>query len=84
MATSTSVWKSSPRTRKKPGPDWTVTDQDRKFQRPIKTATAVQSSVFEIFKNLKTDIRPVLTGPNRSFQLILGMILVVILFKFSY
>jgi hypothetical protein len=26
----TSVWKSSPGTGKRPGPDWTITGQDRK------------------------------------------------------
>ena len=40
-----SVCKSSYKTGKRPRLDWTTTDQDWKFARPIKTITAVQSSV---------------------------------------
>ena len=32
-----SVWKSSPGTTQRLGPDWAVTDQDWKFQGPVKT-----------------------------------------------
>ena len=58
----TSAWKSSLGTAKRPGLDWTQTGQDRKFPRPSKTVTAVQSSVSQDFGNLKTDERLVLTG----------------------
>ena len=51
----TSVWKSSPKTGKKPRPDRTITDQDRKISGPIKTATTVRSSVHLHLANLKTD-----------------------------
>src|SRR5271168_4084542 len=57
-----SAWKSSLGTAKRPGLDWTQTSQDRKFPRPSKTATAVQSSVSQDFGNFKTDERLVLTG----------------------
>ena|SRR5271168_2900820 len=57
-----SAWKSSLGTAKRPGLDWTLTSQDRKFPRPSKTATAVQSSVSQDFGNFKTDERLVLTG----------------------
>jgi hypothetical protein len=50
-----SVWKSSPGTGERPGPDWTVTSQDRKKSRPVKTVTAVQSSVFQYAGNSKLD-----------------------------
>src|SRR5271168_1452822 len=61
MATS-SAWKSSLRTAKRPGLDWTQTGQDRKIPRPSKTVTAVQSSVSQDFGNVKTDEILVLTG----------------------
>src|SRR5271168_3772088 len=57
-----SAWKSSLRTAKRPGLDWTQTGQDRKFPRPSKTVTAVQSSVSQDFGNVKTDEILVLTG----------------------
>src|SRR5271168_411414 len=63
-----SAWKSSLGTAKRPGLDWTQTGQDRKFPRPLKTATAVQSSVSQDLGNFKTGERPVLTGFNQSFQ----------------
>src|SRR5271155_2956072 len=59
---SDSAWKSSLGTAKRPGLDWTQTGQDRKFPRPSKTVTAVQSSVSQDFGNFKTDERLVLTG----------------------
>src|SRR5271168_3941342 len=56
-----------------PGPAWpcttlTITDQDRKITRPIKTATAVQSSVHRQFEKLKTDQRLVPTSLNWSLH----------------
>jgi hypothetical protein len=60
-----SAWKSSPKTGKRPRPDRTLTDQDRKISRPIKTATAVWSSVPLHLAKLKTDqnrFKPVVTG----------------------
>jgi hypothetical protein len=63
-----SAWKSSLRTAKRPGLDRTQTSQDRKFPRPSKTATAVQSSVSQDFGNFKTNEKPVLTGLNQSFD----------------
>ena len=60
-----SVWKSSYKTGKRPRPDRTWTDQDRKFSGPIKTASAVRSSVSCIFRIFKTDenrSQPVSTG----------------------
>ena len=39
-----SAWKFGPKTAKKPRPNRTGTDQDRKFEGPTKTETAV--SVF--------------------------------------
>ena len=57
---STSVRRSSLKTGKRPRPDQTKTDQDRKFSRPIKTRTAVRSSVHRRSRKLKTGQRPVL------------------------
>jgi len=60
-----SVWTSSYKTGKRPRPDRTKTDQDRRFSRPIKTVTAVRSSVpchFKIFKTDKNRSQPVSTG----------------------
>src|ERR1700678_240838 len=42
---TTSAWKSSLGTAKRPGLDWTQTGQDRKLPRSSKTVYAVQSSV---------------------------------------
>ena len=56
---TTSAWKSSPKTGKRPRLDWTKTAEDRKFPGPSKTATAVRSSVSNDFGNFKTDKRPV-------------------------
>jgi len=55
-----SVWRSSLKTGKRPRLDRTKTDQDRKFSGPIKTITAVRSSVHVHFRNLKTEQRLVL------------------------
>ena len=55
-----SVWRSSLKTGKRPRPDQTKTDQDWKFLRPIKTVTAVQSSVHLYFGKWKTGKRLVL------------------------
>ena len=60
-----SVWKSSYKTGNRPGPDRTLTDQDRKFSGPIKTVTAVWSLVhhhFQIFKTDENRLQPVSTG----------------------
>src|SRR5277367_2904262 len=57
--TTTSAWRSSLKTGKKPRPDWTRTDQDLKILRLVKTGTAVRSSVFHNFKIYKTGKRPV-------------------------
>ena len=54
-----SVWRSSLKTGKRPWPDRTKTDQDRKFSRLIKTVTAVRSSVHRHSRKLKTGQRPV-------------------------
>ena len=54
-----SVWKSSLGTAKRPRPDWTSTDQDRKNDGPVKTATAVRSPVHRNFGFVKTDEKPV-------------------------
>jgi hypothetical protein len=62
---TSSAWKSSPKTGKRLRPDWTLTDQDRKISGPIKTATAVRSSVPLHLAKLKTDqnrFKPVVTG----------------------
>src|SRR5271168_2508918 len=50
-----SALKSSYKTGKKPRLDRTTTDQDRKTSRPVRTVTAVRSSVHPFSKNLKTD-----------------------------
>ena len=50
-----SVWKSSYKTGKKPRPNRTLTDQDRKFPGPLKTVNPVRSSVYCYFKISKTD-----------------------------
>ena len=63
-----SVWKSGHRTGKRLWPDQTMTDQDRKLWGPVKTVTAVQSTVLHIFENLKTEQRPVKTGLNWSSE----------------
>ncbi len=55
-----SVCRSSYKTGIRPEKDRTLTDQDRKFPGPIKTVTAVQSSVHHYFSFPKTDQRPVL------------------------
>jgi len=55
-----SVWRSSLKTRKRPRPDRTKTDQDQKFSRPIKTVTMVRSAVHRHSQKLKTGQRPVL------------------------
>jgi len=61
VATKTfSVWRSSLKTGKRPRPDWTKTNQDRKFSGPIKTITMVRSSVYRHSQKLKTRQRPVL------------------------
>ena len=56
---SSSAWKSSLKTAKKPRLNRTQTFQDRKFPGPSKTATAVWSSVPQDFGNFKTNKRPV-------------------------
>ena len=63
-----SAWKSGLGTAKRPRLNRTKTDQDRKFPGPIKTVTAVWSSVYHHSENLKTDQRPVSTSWNRSLQ----------------
>ena len=50
-----SAWRSSYKTGKRLGLDWTLTTQDQKIERPIKTTTAVWSSVHQHFKILKTE-----------------------------
>ena len=51
----TSAWKSSPKTGKKLRLDQTRPHWDHKFLGPVKTTTAVRSSVFGYFKIFKTD-----------------------------
>src|SRR5271168_3945506 len=55
-----SAWRSGLGTGKRPRLDRTRTDQDRKIVRPLRTETAVRSSVLHNFKFQKT-------GLNRSF-----------------
>jgi len=50
-----SAWKSGYKTGKRLRLDWTITDQDWKIPRPIKTVTAVQSLVHHHFRIFKTD-----------------------------
>jgi hypothetical protein len=53
------------KTGKRPRLDWNLTDQDRKYSGLIKTVTAVQSSVFQLWEIIKTNknrFRPVSTG----------------------
>jgi len=64
-----SVWRSSLKTGKRPRPDRTITDQDWKFSGPIKTVTAVQSSVHRHFGKLKTEQRLVLAVSTGLFSL---------------
>src|SRR5277367_5039541 len=49
-----SAWRSGLRTGKRPRLDRTRTDQDRKIVRPVRTETAVRSSVLHNFKFQKT------------------------------
>jgi hypothetical protein len=63
-----SVCKSGLVTGKRPEPDRTRTCQDRKLVGPVRTVTAVRSTVHHKSENLKTEQRPVLTGLNRSFK----------------
>ena len=58
----TSVWKSGHRTGKRPWPDRTVTEKDRKLSGPTKTVTTVRSMVLYRFQTFKTKQKPVLTG----------------------
>jgi len=67
-----SVWRSSLKTGKRPRPDRTKTDQDRKFSRPIKTVTAVRSSVHHHSRKLKTRQRPVLAVSTGFFSFKFG------------
>ena len=70
-STGLSVWRSSCKTAKRPRPDRTRTDQDRKFSGPIKTATAVRSSVYRYFKIFKTDknrSQPVFTALEAGYS----------------
>ena len=50
---------------KRPRPDWTSTDQDQKFTRPIKTITAVWSSVHQHF-GMKDQAKTGLSSLNQS------------------
>jgi ribonucleotide reductase beta subunit family protein with ferritin-like domain len=54
-----SAWKSSLKTAKKPRPNRTQTNQDRKNDGPVKTATAVRSPVHRYFGFAETDEKPV-------------------------
>jgi len=67
ISPATSVWKSSYKTGKRPGLDRTKTEKDRKISGPVKTATAVRSSVHPNLEMARTDEKPVKTGLNRSF-----------------
>jgi len=49
-----SAWKFSPKTAKRPRPNWTQTSQDRKFSGPVKTKTMVWSLILPHFWNFKT------------------------------
>jgi hypothetical protein len=66
-----SVWKSGCWTLKRPQPNRTATGKDRKNYGPIRTATAVRSSVLEIFENSKTGQRPVLPVLTGLFGLVI-------------
>ena len=66
-SSETSVFRFSPRTGRRPGLNRTGTDQDRKYDGPIRTVTAVRSSVHLYLEIMKTGERPVfsvLTGPT--------------------
>jgi hypothetical protein len=66
---SLSVWMSSFKTGKRPRLDWTKTDQDQKFSRPIKTITVVRFSVYCQSQKLETGQRPVLVVSTGFFSL---------------
>ena len=57
-ATVCSVWESGHRTEKRPRPDRTKTDQDRKILGPQKTVTAVRSTVHRNLECAKTGLNP--------------------------
>ncbi len=67
--TYTLLWRSSYKTGKRPRPDRTLTDQDRKFSGPMKTVTAVRSSVHHHLGKSKTGQRPVFAVSTGLFGL---------------
>ena len=66
MGVSGSVWKSSQETRKEP--DQTLTDQDWKYVRPMRTETTVWSLVHLNLEFVMTNEKPVWTSLNWSFS----------------